>query len=163
MAPGIRSSRAVVPTRVCSAAWSIRLSPDSLSAEPGRGVALVTDGVVGVDAACVDGVGRVEHAGQESNNHEKARTADAPELTSRSRLSDECPHVVSPCFWFEGAAKGFAECLVSLSEPVNTGPAFTAAPSGQGCAGGGEYTHSLIMRVLISHWVRCAWSSSFAP
>ena len=61
-APGIRSSLAVVSTTVCSAARSICLSPGELAVEPGTGVALVPDDVVGVDAVCVDGLGFVEHA-----------------------------------------------------------------------------------------------------
>src|SRR3954471_24933044 len=61
MAPGTRSSRAVVSTRVCSAAWSIGLSADEPAGEPGGGVALPPGEVVGVDAVCLAGVALGEH------------------------------------------------------------------------------------------------------
>ena len=55
MAPGIKSSLAVLSSMACSADWSICLSP-----EPGRGAALAPGDVEGVDAGCVDGAGEDE-------------------------------------------------------------------------------------------------------
>src|SRR6266436_5399524 len=46
-APGTRSSRAVVSTRVCRAAGSIGLSADEPAEEPGCGVPLALGDVVG--------------------------------------------------------------------------------------------------------------------
>src|SRR5215212_1576326 len=91
MAPGTRSSRAVVSTMVCRAAWSIGLSADEPAGEPGCGVMLAPGDVVGVDAVCVAGVATVEHPA--SRRAVPTRTLATWRCPRRRRDRDRPMHV----------------------------------------------------------------------